>query len=391
MMFDAESWVRRHVFPSRGAGRAARIGAEVELLAFDPDTRRPAHVERLVAFVRGWTARRGGQTITSAKAGQRIVMPDGGGFAIEPGGQLEYASPPFDAPSALLRCLDEVLLPLTEDAADAGIELAGFGIDPYNARDAAPLQIPAERYRRMDAYFETIGHAGRRMMRQTAALQLNVDPAGPPPIAWRALNAAAPCFTALCANSADYGGGPTGFVSYRAETWRRADPLRTGLFTTDADAALKYARFGIEAPVMRPLDGEYRPFRDWLPVLPDPETAWADHLSTLFPEVRPRGFYEIRSMDAQPVDRLRLPVLLASLALDARGTAEAEELLGDPDPVLLQLAGRYGVAFPRLQTMARELVAIAIRAGERLGPGRFDPRDLARAAEEADAALGAPV
>ena len=43
-----------------------------------------------------------------------------------------------------------------------------------------PLQVASDRYRRMDRYLSGIGHSGARMMRQTASVQMNVDPAGDP-------------------------------------------------------------------------------------------------------------------------------------------------------------------------------------------------------------------
>ena len=60
------------------------------------------------------------------------------------------------------------------------MRLEPVGIDPYNDARAIPLQLDAERYRRMTAYFESIGPYGIRMMRQTAALQLSVDRGGEP-------------------------------------------------------------------------------------------------------------------------------------------------------------------------------------------------------------------
>lgn len=388
-MFDPADWLREHAFPKGPAGEAARAGVEVELLALDWDTGAPVDATtRLLPLVRACVGPHGG-TMQSGQGGARIVFADGTAFAIEPGGQLELASAPCRSPSTLLHDVEAILGPLTIAAADAGIRLVGAGIDPVNPIAAAPLQIASERYCRMDAYFESIGPAGRRMMRQTAAVQVNVDPAGSPETTWRVLNAAAPFLTALFANSRVYAGSDTGYASYRAQTWRDADPARTGAFEAAGDPAAEYARFGLAAPAMQARgDGEYRPFAD-LPYRDDPG-AWRDHLSTLFPEVRPKGYFEIRSIDARPVDQLALPLLMcAGLALDGRAVLEAEALLGPPDPARLGQAGRTGLADPQLAGLCRDLVAAALDGCRRLGELRCRAEDIERAAAIAAEILAA--
>jgi glutamate--cysteine ligase len=237
----------------------------------------------------------------------------------------------------------------------------------------------------MDAYFTSVGPAGRRMMRQTAAVQVNVDAVGPPETMWRALNAAAPYFTALFANSRIYAGAETGCASYRAETWRHADPHRTGIFTGEPDALTEYAHFACAAPVMSVCtESGYAGFEDcWREGLVG-EANWPDHLTTLFPEVRPKRYFEIRSMDAQPPQHLALPVLLsAGIAFDAVARAEANEVVGLPDCDLLLAAGRAGLSNSTLAAGCRDLVAVALDACRRLGEERCSGEDIERAHERA--------
>ena len=62
---------------------------------------------------------------------------------------------------------------------------------------------------------------------------------------------------------------------------------------------------------------------------------WHTHLSTLFPEVRPRGYLEVRTVDALPPEWYAAPMaLLLGLAYDERSGQDARDLLGDPDPSL---------------------------------------------------------
>jgi glutamate--cysteine ligase len=386
MMLDPVAWIREHAFPERVPESNARIGLEVELLSLDDDSREPVAVQnRLLPFLFSWACERGGNVEIGAKGAARVRMPGGAGFTVEPGGQLEYASPPFREPSRLIRHLDSVLLPLVEAAREQGILLLGRGIDPYNTSDCAPLQLLTDRYCWMDAYFTSIGPAGRRMMRQTAAVQVNVDAAGPPEAIWKLLNAAAPYFTALFANSPIYAGEDTSCVSFRAETWRHADPERTGIFACEGDVVTEYARFACAAPVMSVrTDAGYAPFEEcWRNGLVT-EHDWADHLTSLFPEVRPKRYYEVRSIDGQPPEHLALPVLLcAGLAFDSVALAEAQDIAGPPDPQLLREAGRAGLSNATLAAGCRDLVQIALNGCRRLDQERCNAEDIERAQQRA--------
>jgi glutamate--cysteine ligase len=301
----------------------------------------------------------------------RFELPDGGALAFEPGGQLEYASPPARSPAALVADLRRFIPSVIRAGEEAGIALIGAGIDPFNATESVPLQIHAGRYRRMHDYFTRIGPAGARMMRQTASIQISVDPVGEPAATWRVLNALAPVLTAMFSNSEQYAGAPTGWASYRARTWQALDPARTGIFDGDGDVAGEYVEFALDAPVMlvHTAEGEYLPLRTWLARGPASAEFVDTHLSTLFPEVRPRRHFEVRSVDALPPAWLAVPVLLVSaIAMDACAHEAAAESLGDPDPDLLRRAAAAGLRDPTIARMACDIADIALAGGERLGP-----------------------
>jgi glutamate--cysteine ligase len=365
--------LRRTLFgePAADRGLPPRIGVEAELLAFDSDTMRVVHVaDRLLPFLTAYGARCGWAARPSTKGAPRFQMPGGGGLALEPGGQLEYASPPHRSPRDLLRDLAAVVPPLIDAAADAGITLLARGIDPYNALDDAPLQLDAERYRMMDTYFATIGPAGATMMRQTASVQVNIDAAADTAATWRVLNAASPYLTALFANSARYAGEDTGLASTRAVAWRTLDPLRTGVLPCAGDIADEYAGFALWAPAMlrRTGDGEFLPFCEWVRRAEATEEMLAAHLTTLFPDVRPKRYFEVRSIDALPPEAYAAPVLvITGLTWDARARAEAEDLLGAPDPVALDRASRIGLNDPTIERTAASLHDIALAGCARLG------------------------
>jgi glutamate--cysteine ligase len=368
-----------------------RVGAEVELIPLDAATGRRCPLEPspttgvtlgTLPFLRRYGSRQGWREVTTAKGTPSFQLPGNATISFEPGGQLEYSSPPCRSPSALLALLRSVVIPLRAAAAHEGIELLAAGLDPCNPAEAAPLLLHSPRYRRMAEYLARIGPAGARMMRQTAAFQLSLDLDDEPSLRWRVLNAAAPYLVAIFANSPVYEGESTGCRSARAEVWRTLDPARTGLPWDERDPVGRYCDFALRAPalLLPELDGAYRPFGEWLRHARPTLEEWHEHLSTLFPEVRPRGHLELRSCDAVPPQWYAAPVALAvGIAYDPWARRAATDLLGRPDPDLLRRAGRMGLGDAGIRRVAADLADIALAGCGHLGPAYFHPSDLEQA------------
>ena len=384
-----EADLAEHVFraPPTASLTPRRVGAEVELIPVEAATGRRCPLEGdgspgILPFLRRYGARQGWSETSTAKGTPCFELPVGGTVTFEPGGQLEYSSPACRSPSALLALLRGVILPLRAAAAGDGIELLALGLDPLNPAERAPLLLPTRRYARMAEYLARIGPAGAMMMRQTAAFQVSLDVDDEPWRRWTVLNAAAPFITAIFANSPLYDGAPTGHRSTRAQVWRRLDPARTGL-PWDAQSPVRaYCDFALRAPaiLLPQLRGECRPFGEWLEHAAPTQEEWREHLSTLFPEVRPRAHFEVRSCDAVPPQWYAAPLALAvGITYDPRGLNAALDLLGRPDLGLLDLAGRVGLADARIRRTAEDLVEIALAGCAALGPGYFHPADLEQA------------
>lgn len=368
-----------------GAVRPPRLGAELEWIPVAADTGVPVPIHAAAGgpatlpMLRRLAARNGWRE-TGTDAVPAFRLPGGGLVAYEPGGQIEYSSPPFAHGSALLRDLLTVHAALQSAADEQGTLLLNVGIDPVTPLERVAQQLHSERYNRMAAYFAGIGPAGARMMRQTASFQVNLDFGPEPALAWRVLNAAAPLVTAIFAHSSRYGGAESGWRSTRARQWRELDPARTGLFSpvslTGDAAAADYLRFALAAPAMLlPVQGEAPSFGALLEQGRTSPADWAAHLSTLFPEVRPKGYLEVRSIDALPPRWYAAPlVLLAGLVYDPAALRAAADLLGAPDPALLPLAARAGLCDPGIAATARDLVGIALAGAAR--STWFDPADL---------------
>lgn len=364
---------------------APRVGAEVEVIPIVAATGRPATIEPgdgpgTLPALRALGRRLGWCEVRSATAGvPEFHTADGGRITFEPGGQIEYSAPPDESVSELAAGLRAVTGELEAALGDAGIRLVFAGIDPHNAVEDVPLQLPGPRYRRMDAHFATIGPHGARMMRQTASIQICLD-AGPRPLErWQLLNALAPYLVAIFANSASHAGGPTGHRSVRRAVWGALDPARTGIVWDPTEPVEAYARFALGAASI--LEGAAAPpFPSFAERVRDGGVdleRWRAHLSTLFPEIRPRGYFEVRSIDALPPAWYAVPlVLLTGLAYDAAATREALAIAGPPDPALLERAGRCGLADPVLAAGAAALFPVALRGAESLGRPVVHPDDL---------------
>lgn len=383
------SHLREHAFGLGAIRRGPpRLGAEVEFIPVDAATRRIAPIEvegeasslpamRAVARRAGWREER------SAKSGlPEIVTCTGGRITYEPGGQVEYASAPSVSLSAVLADLQSVTADLQRGFEDEGLDVLFTGIDPVNAIDDVPLLVHADRYRRMGAHFASIGPHGARMMRQTASVQVSVDLGDVPLERWALLNAVAPYLAAMFANAPAYAGEPAGEASVRRRAWNHLDPDRTGLPWDRRCPVEAYASFGMRAACIVGPVGEppFPPFAELVAGDVADEGLWTHHLTTLFPEVRPRGYFEVRSMDAIDPAWYAAPlVMVAGLTLDAAGAAI--EVVGEPDTALLEVAGRLALADPRLAAGAADLARLALRGCESLGPAFADPVDLDHARE----------
>ena len=309
------------------------------------------------------------------------AMPGGSSVSVEPGGQVELSTVPLDGLVAAVAALRTDLGVLRGALADQGLGAASLGADP--ARPVARTN-PHPRYAAMERHFGAVGcaEAGLAMMTSTAALQVNLD-AGPA-AGWEArlqlLRSLEPVLVALSAGSPYLAGRASGWHSMRQQAWQGIDPRRTGPLPAGGPAEA-WAAYALDAPVMLLRDeAGLRPvtlpcsFAAWL-AEPDRlgrRATPADldyHLTTLFPPVRPRGYVELRCLDALP-DRWwpALAALTVTLADDPVAADRAAELCG-PLAVDGGSAARHGLADPALRAAAAGCVeAAAARCPDAVRP-----------------------
>ena len=222
------------------------------------------------------------------------------------------------------------------------------------------------------------------MMRQTASFQVCVDGGEVPELMWRVLNALAPYVVAVFANSPRYAGQATGHRSYRREIWATLDPRRTGVLGMADDVIEEYVDFALGAPAFLLGDPSRVPvpFRCWLDRGEATASDWCAHLSTLFPEIRPRGYFEVRSADVVPPRWYAVPlVFVAGIVSHHPSLEAAADLLGPPSPGLLARCGREGLRHPMIGRVAPQLCDLALEGCAALGERFVSGADLASAAE----------
>jgi glutamate--cysteine ligase len=369
-----------------------RVGTEHEKFAFALNGHAPvpydgAHGIR--ALLEGMQLLLGWEPIME---GPNIIglydVTGGGAITLEPGGQFELSGAPVATVHRTCSELMAHLAQVREVAATLGIGFLGLGMTPVWKRSDVPV-MPKGRYRIMTEYMPKVGRLGLDMMYRTCTVQANLDFSSEADMVkkLRVGLALQPVATALFANSPFTEGKPNGFLSFRSEIWRDTDADRSGMLPWAFEPGMSYERwtdYALDVPMYfvkrgdRYVDVAGRSFRDFmtgkLAELPGERASvadWANHLSTIFPEVRLKRYLEMRGADAGPWGRLPsltafwVGLLYDNGCLDAAWdivkdwTAEERQKLRDDVP---RLGFKAIIRNRDLLSVTREALALS-RAG----------------------------
>ncbi|HEY8454429.1 MAG TPA: ergothioneine biosynthesis glutamate--cysteine ligase EgtA [Actinopolymorphaceae bacterium] len=368
---DVRSYVAGICFKT---GPPMYVGSELEWLVISPDA---PHVPVPPTRIR-------------AALDPIEPLPGGSRVSFEPGGQLELSSPPASGSTACWKATRADVDHLQRLLAAADLDLVWSGIDPYRP---ATRQVANSRYDTMQVYFDACpavsgtstariapdlpDQAGRLMMCSTASVQINLDAgADATDIArrWRLLHAVGPPLVAAFANSPVYDRRTTGWKSTRQAAWLGLDPCRTRQ-PQGEDPLVAWADYALDARVMACrrdptwIADPGMTFRQWIDGaghLGRPTYADLDyHLTTLFPPVRPRGWLEVRYVDAQPAAYWPVPLAVVAALVDA----DADRVLATTEPVreMWWEAARYGLEDRELAAAASACFELALATMSRDG------------------------
>jgi glutamate--cysteine ligase len=180
-----------------------------------------------------------------------------------------------------------------------------------------------------------VGKYGLDMMYRTCTVQTNLDFSSEADMVkkLRVSIALQPIATALFANSPFTEGKPNGYLSFRSEIWRDTDNARAGMLPWVFEPGMGFERwvdYALDVPMYFVkhgddyVDASGQSFRDLmagkLPALPGERATisdWANHISTIFPEVRLKRYLEMRGADSGPLaNLLALPALWVGVLYD---------------------------------------------------------------------------
>jgi glutamate--cysteine ligase len=368
-----------------------RIGTEHEKFGFRlsdlspppyaPADGQPGSIRDLLAGL----ARFGGTPILDG--GNPIGLKQGdAAVSLEPAGQLELSGAPVETLHETMAELEAHYDQVRSVSRDLQLGFAPLGFHPMATTAQMPW-MPKGRYAIMRRYMPKVGKLGLDMMTRTCTVQVNLDYASEQDMV-RKLRVSLlmqPLATALFANSPFTEGRPNGFLSYRAHVWTDTDNQRSGIPAAMFEPGFgfeRYARWLIDEVPMYFIyrNGNYidvagASFRDYmagklhnLAGVVATVGDFADHITTVFTDVRVKRFLEMRGADAGRADMMvAQSAFWVGLLYDEAALSAAEGLLrgaGWEDAVALRTAvPREGLAAPwrggSLRDLARDAVAIA--------------------------------
>jgi glutamate--cysteine ligase len=326
-----------------------RIGTEHEKFVFRLSDHSPVPYDGpdgIRALLQG-LMRYGWKPIHDADTIIGLSDSSGGAISLEPGGQFELSGAPIETLHQTCKEVTEHLTQMRAVTSELGLGMLGLGFHPTARREDVPW-MPKRRYAVMRRYMPLKGKLGHDMMLRTCTVQVNLDFESEADMVRKTRMSLAlqPIAVALFAASPFVEGKPSGYLSYRSHVWTDVDPDRTGMLPFVFEPGFgfeRYVDYMLDVPmyfVYR--DGAYvdvagQSFRDFidgrLPGMPGAVPTmsdWADHLTTVFPEVRLKRFLEMRGADGGPWRRLcALPALWTGLFYDSAALDAACDLVAD--------------------------------------------------------------
>jgi glutamate--cysteine ligase len=382
---DLIRWIEKGIKPES----AFRLGTEHEKVPFYSADLKPvpyAGDKGIRRLLEGMAGLLGWEPIMEGDHPIGLADVTGGGaISLEPGGQFELSGAPVATLHDTQKETVAHLMQVNQIAQPLGFRFLTLGMSPLWTRQQTPV-MPKSRYEIMANYMPKVGSKGLDMMFRTTTVQVNLDFSSEADMVkkLRVSLALQPLATALFANSPFTDGKPNGFLSYRSEIWRDTDNNRAGMMPfafEDGMGFERYVDYALDVPMYFIKRGDTyhdvtgSSFRDLLagkhaalpgqkPIISD----WANHMSTIFPEVRLKRYLEMRGADAGPLPYLTaLSAFWVGLfydrsALDAawdlvKGwTAAERQKLRDDVP---KLALKASIGGRSLQDIAKAALAIS--------------------------------
>ena len=291
-----------------------KIGTEHEKFLFNLETKKPIDFSEKgikgifnILKQNGWNEIKENDNIIGLKK-------DNLSITLEPGLQIELSGAPCRNIHETCKEVNLYLKELKQACSKFNIGVIGIGLIP-NAKFDEINQLEKKRYTIMRNYMTSAGSLGLDMMHRTAATQVNFDFASEEDFKKKTKVASClvPIAVSLFSNSPILEGKLNGFVGYRTHIWQHTDFKRSGLipfFFDRSNSYEQYCDFALNVPMYfasrndEIFDCAGKDFKNFIQgeLSEVNEEAniedWANHLSTIFTEVRVKQYLEIRPADS---------------------------------------------------------------------------------------------
>ena len=300
---------------SCSAEKSLRVGAEFEKLGVHVPSGKAISYggkEGVTAVLSGLSHRFQWEPI---REGSKIIALSRGStrITLEPGGQIELSGAPLDNVHQVKEELEDHIVEIKSVLDPLKVRWLGLGVQPTSRLDQIQW-VPKERYKIMAPNMAKTGRLAHYMMKMTASIQVNLDYVDEEDFSEKMRTALAlvPLVSAMFANSPISEGTLNGFLSKRSHIWHHTDATRCGLIEKkffSRPQFSSYVDYALKVPIIfiirdnRWIGVKDMNFSDYLrDGYQSYRATWDDwelHLSTIFTEVRVKGYVELRCTDSQ--------------------------------------------------------------------------------------------
>ncbi|XVF52895.1 hypothetical protein PTKIN_Ptkin05aG0055100 [Pterospermum kingtungense] len=352
-----------------------RIGTEHEKFGFEFKTLQPMKYEQIVELLNGiserfdWDKVMEGDNIIGLKQGKQSI-------SLEAGGQFELSGAPLETLHQTCAEINSHLYQVKAVAEEMGIGFLGIGFQPKWGIKEIPI-MPKGRHEIMRNHMPKVGSHGLDTMFRTCTVQVNLDFSSKvdmirkfraslalQPVRTLTLSLNYPeilCFRVFLTSEANetdsnsfickfsFYGRKAKWLPQHKKVWTDTDKDRTGMLPFVFDDSFgfeQYVDYALDVPMYfvyrkkKYIDCTGRTFRDFmagkLPCIPGELPTlndWENHLTTIFPEVRLKRYFEMRGADGGPWRRLcALPAFWVGLLYDEVSLENVLDMTADWTP-----------------------------------------------------------
>jgi glutamate--cysteine ligase len=302
--------LKSYILSKNISNEERKLGIEVECFIFDKnDNRIPVNK---------------GSSFSASELLKELESSSNGNYSLEPGGQIEWSSPPSYQLKDLERYLLEYKKSLDRILNREGLKSLYMGVDPFNNPSEIDL-IDQKKYLLMNDNMEKKGSLGKWMMRNTCSIQINYDIIDEPDLEELTfiLDCLHPITSYLFSNSPFIEKKPNGNLNLRNHIWENTDSDRCrsliehGIFKRK-DLLDLYLKFALQVPSIFKLDNNLDIQKSQSSLGDDlksrldkgllrPEDIQAA-LHQIFTNVRLKNLIEVRDIDCLPFEHIMAPV-----------------------------------------------------------------------------------